>query len=89
MRPGKEQRDLSWGDLELKRDSEGTRFVELCRERQTKTRTGENLGNLRAKSLKCTKTRVIQIVVQSTVTWPIVLIDQLKCWQTNLRSTRV
>ena len=33
----------------MKRDSEGTRFVELCRERQTKTRTGENLRNLRAK----------------------------------------
>lgn len=37
------------GDLELKRDSEGVRFVELCREKQTKTRTGENLRSLRAK----------------------------------------
>ena len=49
MRLGKEQRDLRWGDLELKQNSVGTRFVELCRERQTKTRTGENLRNLQAK----------------------------------------
>ncbi len=49
MRPGKEQRDLRWGDLELKQDSEGTRFIEFCRERQTKTRTGENPRNLRSK----------------------------------------
>ena len=33
----------------MKQNSERTRFVELCRERQTKTRTGENLRNLRAK----------------------------------------
>ena len=72
MRPGKEQRDLRCGDLELKQNSEGARFVELCRERQTKTRTGENryLRNLRAKKLhaKCRKTRVIQLVAQSIVT---------------------
>jgi hypothetical protein len=49
MRPGKEQRDLCWGDLQLKRDSQGTRFLAVSRERQTKTRTGENLRNLRAK----------------------------------------
>ena len=43
LRPGKEQRDLCWGDLQLKTDSEGNRFVEFSKERQTKTRTGENL----------------------------------------------
>ena len=42
MRPGKEQRDLCWADLQLKTDSEGNRFIEFNKERQTKTRTGEN-----------------------------------------------
>ncbi|CAB4013850.1 zinc finger MYM-type 2-like [Paramuricea clavata] len=47
MRPGKEQRDLSWGDLQLKTDSSGTRFIQFTTERQTKTRTGENPRNRR------------------------------------------
>ena len=47
MRPGKEQRDLCWGDLVLKTDSKGNRFVEFSTERQTKTRTGENPRNRR------------------------------------------
>ena len=38
MRPGKEQRDLCWGDLELKVDAQGVRYVEFSTERQTKTR---------------------------------------------------
>ena len=33
MRPGKEQRDLCWGDLQLKTDSEGNRFIEFNIER--------------------------------------------------------
>ena len=49
MRSGKEQRDLCWGDLQLKTDSEGNRFVEFSQERQTKTRTGENPRNVREK----------------------------------------
>ena len=49
MRPGKEQRDLCWGDLQLKTDSEGNRFIEFNKERQTKTRTGENPRNIREK----------------------------------------
>ena len=47
MRPGKEQRDLCWGDLQLKTDSEGNRFIEFNIDRQTKTRTGENPRNIR------------------------------------------
>ena len=47
MRPGEEQRDLCWGDLQLKTGSEGNRFAEFSKERQTKTRTGENPRNLR------------------------------------------
>ena len=47
MRPGKEQRDLCWGDLELKLDSQGVRYIEFSTERQTKTRTGENPRNVR------------------------------------------
>ena len=49
MRPGKEQRDLCWGDLQLKTDSEGNCFFEFSQERQTKTRTGENPRNVREK----------------------------------------
>jgi hypothetical protein len=37
MRPGKEQRDHCWGDLELKVDAEGVRYVQFSTERQTKT----------------------------------------------------
>ena len=47
MRPGKEQRDLCWGDLELKVDAEGVRYVQFSTERQTKTRTGENPRDVR------------------------------------------
>ena len=47
MRPGKEQRDLCWGDLELKVDAQEVRYVEFSTERQTKTRTGENPRNIR------------------------------------------
>ena len=46
-RPGKEQRDLCWGDLELNVDAQGVRYVEFSTERQTKTRTGENPRNAR------------------------------------------
>lgn len=52
MRPGKEQRDLCWGDLQLKTDLEGSCFIEFNIERQTKTRTGENLRNIREKKPK-------------------------------------
>ncbi|XP_073232274.1 uncharacterized protein KIAA1958-like [Porites lutea] len=64
MRPGKEQRDLCWGDLQLKTDSEGNRFIEFNIERQTKT-----LEILERRNLKCTKTRVTQIAAPSTPTW--------------------
>ena len=52
MRPGKEQRDLCWGDLQLKTDSEGNCFIEFNIERQTKTHTGENPRNIREKKPK-------------------------------------
>ena len=38
-----------WGDLQLKTDLEGNRFVEFSKERQTKTRTSKNPRNLREK----------------------------------------
>ena len=37
------------GDLQLKTDSEGNRFIEFNIERQIKTRTGENPRNNREK----------------------------------------
>ena len=52
MRPGKEQRDLCWGDLQLKTHSEGNRFIEFNTERQTKTRTGKDPRNIRDKKPK-------------------------------------
>ena len=43
----KEQRDLKWGDVVLKKDTEGKKYLEFT-ERQTKTRTGENSMNRRS-----------------------------------------
>ena len=45
MRPGKKQIDLCRGDC----SSEGNRFVDFSKERQTKTHTGENPRNLGEK----------------------------------------
>ena len=41
-----EHRGLCWGDVTLKRDSDGREYLEL-RVRQTKTRTGEDIRNVR------------------------------------------
>ncbi len=48
LRGGKEQRDLKWGDVLLKKDTEGKEYLEYNTERQTKTRTGENPMNRRS-----------------------------------------
>ena len=50
MRPGKEQRDLSWGDLQFKTDSSEVRFIEFTKGRQTKTRTGRILKPTRSEA---------------------------------------
>ena len=52
MRPGQEQRDLCWGDLELKTNADGLRYVKFSTERQTKTRTDENTSNVRQSKPK-------------------------------------
>ena len=49
MRPGKEQRDLCSGDLQLKTDWGGKLLHRVDIERQTKTRTGKNPRNIREK----------------------------------------
>ena len=46
LRDGKE-RDLKWGDVVLKKDTEGKEYLEFT-ERQTKTRTGKNPMNRRS-----------------------------------------
>ena len=48
LRGGKEQRDLKWGDVLLKKDTEGKEYLEYNTERQTKTRTGANPMNRRS-----------------------------------------
>ena len=40
LRGGKEQRDLKWGDITLKIDYRGKKYLEYSTERQTKTRPG-------------------------------------------------
>jgi hypothetical protein len=45
MRGGKEQRDLKLGDIIIGKDSSGEEFIQHVRERQTKTRTGEDPNN--------------------------------------------
>ena len=47
LRGCKEQRELRWGDVVLKSESEGKQYLEYSVERQTKTRTGENPRNQR------------------------------------------
>ena len=42
MRGGKEQRDLKLGDIIIGKDSSGEEFIQHVRERQTKTRTGND-----------------------------------------------
>ena len=46
VRGCKEQKELRWGDIVLKTDSDGKEYLE-CFERQTKTRTGEDPRNQR------------------------------------------
>ena len=48
LRGGKEQRDLQWGDIELKTDLNGKEYLEYSVQRQTKTRPGDNPANRRA-----------------------------------------
>ena len=55
MRPGQEQRNLCWGDLELKTNPDGLRYVKFSTKRQTKTRTGENTKNVRESKPKMLK----------------------------------
>ena len=40
LRGGKDQRDLKWGDVLLKKVTEGKEYLEYNTESQTKTRTG-------------------------------------------------
>ena len=47
LRGCKEQRELQWGDVVLKSDSEGKQYLEYFVERQTETSTGENPRNKR------------------------------------------
>ena len=55
MRPGQEQRDLCWGDLELKTNADGLRYAEFSTERRTKTRTGQKTKNVRESKPKMLK----------------------------------
>lgn len=46
LRGCQEHRDMTWGDVTLKKDDSGQEYLEFC-ERQTKTRTGENPRDIR------------------------------------------
>ena len=83
MRPGKEQRDLCWGDLELKVDAQVVRYVEFCTERQTKTRTGENPRNIRETRPKMFENP--DNIERCPVTAFLCYKDQLKCSTTTRR----
>ena len=56
-RPRQEQRDVCWGDLELKTNADGLRYVKFSAERQTKTHTGENPKNVRESKPKMFENR--------------------------------
>jgi len=57
MRPGQEQGDLCWGDLELKTNANVLRYVKFSTNHQTKTRTGENPKNVRESEPKMFENR--------------------------------
>ena len=57
MIPGQEQRDLCWGDLELKINADGLRYVNFSTEHQTKTRTGVTPKNVRESKPKMFENR--------------------------------
>ena len=78
MRPGQEQRDLCWRDLELKTNADGLRYVKFSTERQTKTRTGENTRNVRESKPKMFKNLDNNDAVLSQPIWPISKIDHQK-----------
>lgn len=42
-----EHYNLCWGDISLKVDTNGDEYLQYCRERQTKTRQGDNVNNIR------------------------------------------
>ena len=48
LRGGKEQSDLKYGNVVLKKDTEGKEYLEFNTERRTKTRTSENPINRRS-----------------------------------------
>jgi hypothetical protein len=80
MRPGKEQRDLCWGDLQLKADTEGVRFIEFSTEHQTKTKTlAKTLEISEKRSQRCSKIPTILNVVQSLLFCATKTKDHLKC----------
>ena len=69
MRPGKEQRDLCWGDLRLKQIRRETASSSLTLKDKQKRVPAKTLEILERRNLKCTKTRVTQIAAPSTPTW--------------------
>ena len=52
LRGCKEHRDMSWGNVKLKKTVDGEEFLEF-NERQTKTRTGSDCCDVRKMRLKC------------------------------------
>ena len=48
-RGGLEHRTLQWGDIQLLRDSNGREFLQHNKERQTKTRQGDDPTNISNK----------------------------------------
>ena len=52
LRGCKEHRDMSWGDVKLKKTVDGEEFLEF-NERQTKTRTGRTALMSEKMRLKC------------------------------------
>lgn len=52
MRVNTEHVNLRWGDITLKSDTFGHEYLELVKERQTKTRTGADVNAVRKKNPK-------------------------------------
>ena len=52
LRGVSEHSNLRWGDIKLKNSYDGTEYLEY-NERQTKTRTGENIVDIRQLNQSC------------------------------------
>ncbi len=71
MRPGQEQRDLCWGDLQLKTNTDGLRFVAFSTEPKQKHTRAKTPKMSEKSGQRCLKTSKVPNAVLPPPIWPI------------------